>query len=72
MPPREPPKLTWLERTSSWLLPPVLRDEGEVAEAGTGRVRIRLRLEDGALVEVPLKQDTIAGLAKLLSALAKQ
>jgi hypothetical protein len=69
MPRQSPPRLTWLEHNDSWQTLPVSHHEGPVAEGGTGRVRICLRLEDGALMEIPMKQDTIDALADLFASL---
>lgn len=65
-----PPPLTWLERDTAYLLPPVLRHEGTATHGPGEPIRIRLRLEDGSLVAIPLRQDTIDGLADLMSRLA--
>lgn len=70
MPQPKPPQLIWQEHRSSWLTPPVWQHEGPVAEGGTELTRIVLRLEDGALMEVPLKQATIDALADLFASLA--
>ena len=47
-----------------------MRHEGSVAESQTGRVRIRLRLENGSLVEIPLTQASIDALAELLASIS--
>jgi hypothetical protein len=68
--PQSPPRLLWIEHRNSWQTPPVSHYKTSVDEASTQRVHIGLLLEDGSLLELPMTQGTIDGLAESFALLA--
>ena len=67
-----PPQLTWIEHNRAYRTPPAAHVQGWEASLDKGLIRIRLQLEDGSLLEIPLPQASIAGIADVLQAVRDQ
>jgi hypothetical protein len=62
----EPPQLTWIEHNQAYQTPPAAHVQAWETSSDRGLIRIRLQLEDGSLLEIPLPQASIAGIVRVL------
>jgi hypothetical protein len=67
-----PPQLTWIERSQAYRTPPVASLQGWVASSDRGLIRIRLQLEDGPLLELPLPRASIESIVRGLQGVLDQ
>lgn len=67
-----PPRLIWIEHSRAYRTPPAAHVQGWGTSSDKGLIRIRLQLEDGSVLEIPLPQASIESIAGVLQAVLNQ